>query len=52
MHILIGFRIHSGGQMCSAEPVSGAHLGWLTPHSLVLICNIMIGVSHEGCVTA
>ena len=39
--------------MCSAEPLSGAHLGWLTPHSItVLICNIMIGVSRKGCVTA
>ena len=39
--------------MCSAEPLSGAHLGWLTPQaSTVLICNIMIGVCHKGCVTA
>ena len=39
--------------MSSAEPLSSAHLGWLTPHAfMVLICNVMIGVSHKGCVTA
>ena len=44
--------------MRSAEPLSGAHLGygmvWLakSPRITVLICNIMIGVSRKGCVTA
>ena len=27
-------------------------LGWLPTCHVVLICTIMLGVSHEGCVTA